>query len=251
MNRQGGDNKQQENERRVLLGHRKKGKRFIPPILDQMPVSETNWIDDIVPELVWIALLIHAFGVQRGTAVALSIAKAAAVCDQTANRAFAAIGDYAELSANQKQCVRLALNSEGALGKARLGLESLIYYYAEFPLAFLANPDDLNEVPSRSTLDDLREAIDNIIDRQGHAGTFAQATAVYIYFVNNQLTVSPGLSLANLPAIEEYPRTDESRRVAASVRSAVSFLFKRDTSSDWRNSFWTQGRSLSSCELAG
>ena len=136
------------------------------------------------------------------------------------------------------------------LDKARLGMGALISHYNEFPLAFLAEPASGSEDSPGSTLDDLGAAIDSISDRHGYDGTLAQATVVYIHFINNVLKVSPGLALANFRAIEEYPKTDESLRVAASVRSAVTMLLTRDMPSDWRYSFWNQGRTLGPCEIS-
>ena len=243
-------NNEPESKRRVLWGYRQEGKRFIPPFLQHMSLTETRWIDDRVPELIWIALLNQVFGVIEGTSVAVSIAKTAAGCHQTAKKAFAATSDYAELSDEEKQCTRAALSTEGTLGKARQGLAALIDHYAKFPLAFLADPDRASADSPDSTLDDLREVIDNISDRQGLAGIFAQATVVYIFFINGKLKVFPGSGLADFTAIEEYPVTEESQRVAASVRSAVSLLLTQDISPDWRTSFWNQGRSLGPCEVA-
>ena len=45
-------------------------------------------MDDRVPELVWVALLNQVFGFREGAALAASIAKAAAQCDQTTEKAF-------------------------------------------------------------------------------------------------------------------------------------------------------------------
>lgn len=236
-------------KRRVLQGYRQEGKRFIPPFRQLAGLQETSWIDDRVPELIWIALLMHVYGRQQGTAVATNIAKAAAQCDSTAPRAFAATSDYRELSDEQKQCVRSRLNAEDTLGTARRGLAALIHHYTAFPLAFLADPERANEDPLDSTLDDLKATIANISDRAGHAGTFVQATVVYIYFVNNRLTVSPAVSLANFPAIEDYPATEESMKVAAAIRASVSSLLTQDVPSDWRNAFWTQSRTFGSCEM--
>ena len=72
-----------KNRRRVLRDYRQEGKRFIPPFLQHMRLKESRWTDDRVPELVWIALLIETFGLEEGVAVAASVAKAAAKCDQT------------------------------------------------------------------------------------------------------------------------------------------------------------------------
>ena len=249
MSRTSEDGNESENRRRVLRGYRQVGKRFIPPMLQHMSLTESSWMDDRVPELVWIGLLIRVFGVKEGTAVAASVAKAAAKCDQTAKRAFASVSDYVELSDEHKRCVRSVLNDEGMLAKARQGLAALIYNYPDFPLGFLVETAKASEDVSGSALDDLKGAIDDIRDREGHAGIFVQATVVYIFFINDRLKVAPHMGLANLPAIEEYPMTDESKRVAASVRSAVTGLLTWDIPSDWRKSFWNQGRSLGPCEV--
>ena len=246
MNQRREENDRSRNKRRVLQGYRQEGKRFIPPFLQLTPMTENSWLDDRVPELIWIALLIHVFGLKEGTSIALSVAKAAAECDQTAKKAFAAASDYVELSDEHRRCIRSALNQEGTLHKASQGLATLIQNYTDFPLAFLSNP---NSDSSGSTLSDLRETIANVSDRQSQAGIYSQATVVYIFFVNDKLKVSPDSALANFPAIEEYPTTDESLRVAAAVKSAVTFLLAHDIQPNWRNSFWNQGRSLGSCEV--
>ena len=133
-------------------------------------------------------------------------------------KAFAAASDYSELGDEDKRCIRAALVAEQMLEKAQSGLAALIINYKEFPLAFLA---DAGSAGGESTLDDLRDVLVAISDRTGHAATFAQTTMVHLYFVNKKLNVAPGMSLANLSAIEEYPYTEESRKVAASVRAAV------------------------------
>ena len=61
------------NQRRVLRGYRRVGKAVHSAALQRMRLTETEWMDDRVPELVWIALLIHVLGVKEGTAVAVSI----------------------------------------------------------------------------------------------------------------------------------------------------------------------------------
>ena len=238
------------NKRRVLRDYRQEGKRFIPPFLQHMPImTESRWMDDRVPELIWIALLNHVFGPKVGTAIALSVAKAAAKCDGTAKRAFASISDYVELSDEQRHCIRSEVREEEMLDKAGQGLAALIHNYPDCPLAFLSNSGRSKDDSSGSTLEDLRQAIANISDRQSQPGIYTQATVVYIFFVNGRLQVAPHVGLASLPAIEESPNTEESLRVAASVRSAVTGLLTRDIPLDWPHSFWNQGRSLGPCEV--
>ena len=249
MSRRAEDGHQPKAKRRVLEGYQQEGKRFVPPFLQHMGLLETRWMDDRVPELIWIALLIQVFGVQEGTAVAASIAKAAARCDQTAARAYAAASDYRELSREQKRCVRTTLQAENMYAKACQGLAALTNHYAEFPLTFLAEQNRRTKDASVSTLNDLRDAISNISDRLGYAGTFTQATAVYICILNNKCPIPPTSSLANFTAIEEYPVTDESHRVASAIRGVITILLTVETSSSWREAFWNQGRALGTCEV--
>ena len=233
----------------MLQGYRQEGKRFIPPFVQHMPLTESSWTDDRVPELIWIALLNHVFGLKEGTAIAVSVAEAAAKYDQTAKKAFAATSDYFELGDEQRHSVRSVLGEQGILDKAAQGLAALIHNYPDCPLAFLSKPGRGMDNSPGSTLEDLREAISNICDRQSQSGIYAQAAVVYIFFVNDRLKVASHIGLANLPAIEDYPMTEESVRVAASVRSAVTLLLSHDIPAYWRNSFWNQGRLLGACEV--
>ncbi len=250
MNRKHEGSDRPKNKRRVLQGYRQEGKRFIPPFLQHMSnMTESRWLDNRVPELIWIALLIHVFGVKEGTAIALCVAKAAANCDRTNKRAFAAASDFVDLNDEQKYCIRSVVGKEKMLDKADQGLAALVHNYPDFSLAFLSNSGCRVDDPLSSTLKDLAESMANIGNRQSQAGIYAQAAVVYIFFVNGHLKVAPHVGLANLPAIEDYPNTDESLRVAASVRSIAIGLLARDTPSDWPRSFWNQGRSLSPCEV--
>ena len=94
MSRMNKGNDNSVNEQRVLRGYRRMGKRFIPPFLQHMSLTESRWMDERVPELIWIALLIQVFGLKRGTEIALKIAKSAAKCGQPTQKAFAAASDY-------------------------------------------------------------------------------------------------------------------------------------------------------------
>ena len=253
MSQESKENSGPEFKRRVLQGYKQMGKRFIPPFLqlqDKMVLSENSWMDDRVPELVWIALLIESFGIKEGSQVAVDIATAAAKCAPNAERAFAAVSNYALLTAEQAGCLRQALYEDGILDKAQRGLAALINDYPCFPLACLAEQTPLDGTLAGSTLDNLKAAISKIVDREGTVATFVQATAVYVYFLNNKLKVSPGLGLANFPAIEDYPMTEESRMAAASVRSFLTVALTRNLPIDWRIAFWNRGRELGSCEVS-
>ena len=101
-------------------------------------------------------------------------------------------------------------------------------------------------------MEDFKDVLVSIFDKWDTPGTFAQATAVYIAFVSDMMKVFKGLALANFPAIEDFPSTEESQRVASSVRSAVLISyehFKADQSTAWISYFWKRGLELDDCKL--
>lgn len=233
---------------RVLRGYKRKGKRFIPPLLQIANTEESAWLDDRLPELIWIALLNRMCGLSTGTSVATSLAKAAATFAPEEKGGFGAVSDYASLTEEEQALIRGALDSEGVLPKLRLSLAALIDHYPECPLTFLADP--LGPHVSGSTLDHLKQAIADINDRTSREAILAQATFVYILLVNEKLRVAPGLGFENLDAVRDYPETDESHKIAALVRSTSLTLLNRETPSPWRTSFWHRGRQLEHCKAS-
>jgi hypothetical protein len=60
----------------VLGDHKRVGKRFIPPVIATLgELSEVAWIDDILPELLWLGILNDAYGLKGGVQLAVSLAK--------------------------------------------------------------------------------------------------------------------------------------------------------------------------------
>jgi len=42
----------------VLADHKKVGKKFIPPFIATLgPIQEVLWVNDLVPDLIWLELL--------------------------------------------------------------------------------------------------------------------------------------------------------------------------------------------------
>jgi hypothetical protein len=106
--------------------------------------------------------------------------------------------------------------------------------------------------PESNDLPRFKTQLAAIFDRWETRGTRVQANAIYIAFVTDMLKVFKGLALANFPAIEEFPVTEESKRVAASVRATVSTFygqFRDERSAEWISYFWRRGLDLEPCSL--
>jgi len=80
-----------------------------------------------------------------------------------------------------------------------------------------------------------------------------QATAVWLAFDSGALVVNSDMALAQFPKIEDYPDTELSQRVAASIRNTHNMLVGNrrdlDTISGWHNQFWNRGLVIEKCEF--
>ena len=239
-------------KKKVLADHKKVGKKFIPPFVAEVgPLSEIRWVNDLVPELVWLALLSDRHGLKTGTDLARRLALAAINAREAKPKKwFALTSAYAELDASEQKAVVAKLEEDGAAQQIREALSPLLTFYPECPLSFL-----FADLPrsGNDSLEKFKDVLVSIFDKRDTLGTFGQATAVYIAFVSDMLKVFEGLALANFPAIEEFPNTEESQRVASSVRLAVLLMFNRhfkaDQSAAWISYFWKRGLELDDCNF--
>jgi hypothetical protein len=239
--------------KRVLGDHARKGKRFVPPFVHTLgPLQEVKWIDVPLPELLWLALLNHRHGLERGAELALTMARSGMDALASGERRwFAPTSAYGILSANQRSAVISQLAAGGHLIDLQSALDSLVALYPECPLAFLF-VGATRQGERAQQVAALKRVLANLFDKTTPEAVSMQANAVYIAFVSGLLRASATTSMANFPAVADYPRTDESQRVAASVRSTINMFFTRsyDRTSQWPGYFWNHGLEIDGCMFA-
>ena len=73
-----GNQKKKRTESRIFRDHKKIGKTLVPPMRQYLGEQSTvSWVDQILPELIWLAIIIESLGVERGVEVGANIAKSA------------------------------------------------------------------------------------------------------------------------------------------------------------------------------
>ena len=233
----------------MLESHKRIGKRIVPPLVEvRPPWNEIHWVDQLLPELLWIGLLIEEHGIETGAHVCAEVATAAKpeleVLDQNA---FLCLTSSFELfSRDQLTRIREQLNSAHVLSDLQVALSPLCVAYPKCPLANLARGTGTLE----SAVAKIREVLPALFNRWDEAATFVQVHAVYMAFVQGCLFVSNHLSLANFPAVMAYPHTEESRKIASSCRGLVSILLfnkLNDSEMSWPGYFWNRGLELEKC----
>jgi hypothetical protein len=236
----------------VLVDHKRKGARLVPPYVATLGRPENvSWVNTIIPEVIWIALLHETLGQVKGTELALNLARCGVKCaSRTDGRFFAALSDFVDLTANEKGAIVKDLAASNQLDSLHRAFLPLFSYYPTCPLNFLA----LQNIESQesSPLKLLKKLLQDLFDKELSRTVFVQSTVVYLAFVLDRLKVAEGLALAQFPEVERYPHTDLSRRIASSVRVTVLSFFgpaRKGRSPTWPVEFWNRGIEIEKCDL--
>lgn len=240
-------------KKQVLSDHKKIGKRFLPPLLGYRELfQEVGWLDWSLPELLWLAILNERYGLETGADLAVSMAKEVEkVYDREIKKWFAPISIFNLLNHEQKTNILRALKLSNKLEPLKQALSSFISLYPKCPLNFLFE-NILPHIDNFSVeMEKFKNLLSRLYDKTTIEATHMQANAIYIAFVTDKLKVFKGSSLANLPEIQRYPHTEESKKVAASIRSTINGFIGTDCdkTSEWPRYFWNRGLELEPCDF--
>ena len=249
------DNGQNFTTRRkpVLPDHQRIGKRLIPPLMQEINYQEISWGKQLIPELIWLALINNRYGYMKGAELALALPKSAeeATKNHPMGAWFVTVSSYTQLSIEEKKKTVELLRRKNAFDQYRAALLPLIYFYPTCPLSFLFDLETKKEIDT-GDLEEIKRVLESIFDRRSVEATFIQANAVYIGFTVGKLVVSPDVSLARFPEVQYYPNTEVSKQVAASIRAMVNTIFGIDVIKDglsWPTYFWNHGLELEKCNF--
>ena len=238
--------------KRILGDHVQKGKRFIPPMLQSGEFHDMPWIERILPEFVWIALLIRKYGLERAAKLLLILSRTTLkMWTETSRPWMAATSSYRLLSVEQQTALRQILFDSCYLDEFSEPLSPLLSLYPECPLSAIFSVDHstVSNNPSNS-VDSMKEVVLEMMDKRSHLATFSQAHAIYVAFNSDLLKVAKGLSLSRFPEIQDYPQSEKSKEIAASVRNTVIVLAgTKLTDVSWPQYFWNRGLKIENCYI--
>jgi hypothetical protein len=245
-----GQNRESNSE--VLGDHTREGKLLKPP-LSRLPLEETSWAEQTLPELLWIGLLQKKYGLARGVALSLALADTAnqAKANTSSKLWFAATSSYAALEEGEWDRVRRMLRDSGKLDEVARALTPLLYFYPGCPFTQLLTYTPPRPSDEDQALRGLKNLLESLFNKYERDAVLTQATAVYIALATGKLTLAGSTNLENLESVKEFPHTEESRMVAASVRSTCNFLIGmavEQFDSGWALYFWKRGFEIDSCE---
>lgn len=235
----------------VLGDHRRVKSKLVTPFNDKLgPMREVSWINTMIPELLWIALLHDAYGDRRAVEIITAFTRAVREYSPEFNdTVWAAAGKFATMPNGALQQIVKGIDSECA-DALKAALTPLAACYPSNPLNAIYDGEPRTTEPAM--VGHLRQVVSRLYDRSDRSTIMVQATAIWIAFDSGRLKVASHLSLASFPKIEDYPVTELSQRIAASIRASLNQMFgdEKMMASDgrWPIDFWNHGLQLQACE---
>jgi len=235
-----------EGARPFLEGHKRHGKKFTPPMAQLPGFSEVRWIDDLLPEFLWIGLSLHLHGTRRTFRLLEGLVEAWSSLDLESPGWLSRASTMSGLGLDARSSLAAKLEESGHLRDLRGAVGPLVLHYPECPLAALF-PD----AEPVGELDMVREGVAMSLNRWSEHATWIQVAAVYMVIGQGKLHFAKDSVLADFPEVQNYPRSDVSRMIASSCRALINSFPRSEgtqASEDWTTYFWARGQELDPCE---
>ena len=234
----------------VLADHKRMGRKLVPPFTHLIgPLREVSWRRQQVPEVLWIALVHRRFGDKRAVELLTTLTRdAREVAPGATSPIFGTTTAYQQLSRDQALHLRTDFKTPD-LQNLQEALRPLVALYPECPLRALF---DSEQTPANTDVELLASTTAILLDRNTREATIAQATLTWFGFDSGMLQVAPHLTIAQFPRIEEYPATDFSLQLAASIRAGLTMFFvipHYPPTPSWPAYFWNRGLQISPCKF--
>lgn len=231
---------------KVLNSYRKVGSRFVPPMLQMFNFEDVSWLRQTMPELIWWDVLIEEASLRFAAQVVEKIATYFKQMKDV-SRQWSFISDYSDMQEETALGLVESLAKAGMLGEIQACLGDFLNLYPACPIARVLDlrPTGIVDI---AYLADFAGRLQVLEDKRSRDAVMVQAQAVYMGFVSERLHVMEGLALADFPQVVNYPDTERSEEVGASICATVNMLagtnlpkFRDDA---WVQYFWRRSLEL-------
>ena len=235
---------------KILRGHKRLRKKFIPPLLQLPGIRETSYINQLLPDILWLGLINDAVGYSRGIALALSLASFAhKKHEEEKFLNFALSSSFSSLREQERREIREQLARGSDLHLLQTCLAPIIFLFPNCPLSFLGSAEDLPK--KQDLISRLKSCIKRHFDKHDLPGLIVQAEVMYIRGMLGGLFFSHETTAPDINALIDEPTSDKAQEASAKVRSfAISEILLADSrdASYWPKIFWNESFKIDECE---
>lgn len=236
--------------KKVLQGYRREGKRFVPPMKQIPNLKELSYLDDLLPELIWLGLIHDHMGYHFGARMLEAIVTAIEHTPPPLVENLALQSTYLKLTDEQKERIVEILRAKGMLPHIQQALAPLSLLYDGFAMLFLGPPPD--RWTKESLIQRISECVGSHSDRYKTPAVMLYGCMLLTRLAAHKMFFPKEMDIPDFNAVIESPESDEARRAASFMRASAMAegAIGRETG-DWPRKFWNSGAKLSPCEPLG
>jgi hypothetical protein len=234
----------------ILAGHKRVGKRFIPPMM-QLPMRvDTSYVNDMLPELIWIGLINERVGYVRGARVIEKVFLAVDARKEKGQEGnYALISSFNNLTGEQKVAITDALREEGVLSIIQTSIAPLVHLYDNCPLKFMGPSTSTHSEEELTSL--IKLCVGRVIDRYDTPAIVLFGAMLIARLVTKTIKFPADMGLPDLNAVVDAPGSEEAKRAAGFMRAnGLAEFGMMKVGNAWAKQFWDKGFEISPCEFA-
>jgi hypothetical protein len=231
----------------ILDDHRQFGKKLKSPMASLLQIRSTSYIDDIIPEILHIAMIFRAYGYADGIGILEKFLTALKPYSEASS-----IPLISKLKIKNEDIGRFIadLEKEGVLEKLKIA-NGPFRLLESWPLKYLGYAPMEDEV----ALARLKDCVGSLLDKSKTPACAALAMVIYWQGASGKLHYVNGVKPPDLNAIIDRPGSDDAMMASAQVRAAVMAYWglgmgEGGIDPDWAKEFWQQSFRLSPCKVA-
>lgn len=240
-----------KNKEKILSDHKRIKKKLIPPMLQLSGgIVYAKWLNNVLPELIWIGLLQEKLGIRRSVEICGEIAAIGKeVLKDSQVLSFAYISNYKKLDDVQLASFYTKMKNKNFLREYSNSLRELVLLYPECPLAKLVNYRQEDE---ETQCNEIKKLFSNCLAkyfyRQVHLTNLMESTALYMGWTSGLIKYTNNVKPPDLNVlITSHPGEEQYEKVSSSIRSSTMVLIS-DVDMDWSTYFWNKGLLIDECQ---
>lgn len=207
-----------KNSRNPLPGHTRVKKKMVPDFLLKIPMQFSNYQDEVLPEIIGLAIINDAHGYKRGNEIALVLAKSLKASGRVGSPLISA---FRSLSEEEVESFNTSLSAKGMLEDVCRAFTPINRILGATPLLKFPQVEDMTDL---ECLNHLKNCVGRHENRYGHPATCALATLYYTQAVLGRINIAKGLHVPDLEEIHRAPESEEGQRSAADVRMFGNYI---------------------------
>lgn len=234
-------------KKRNLEGYKLQRKSFIPPMKQLPNLREHSYVNDMLPELIWLGLVHDRKGYLFGSRVLEAVVEVTEDLPTNENSSnFALQSAYSELEQEVKDEILSLWKSRELLQDVQFALAPLVLLYEGFGMRFVGPPDGV--LTENVLVEKLKESVANHLDKYETPGIVLHGSMMLTRMMAGKIRFAAHIDIPNFNAVIDAPGSDDARRAASFMRANAGAEWGMlELSNNWAKYFWDRGAELSPC----